>query len=1072
MDGFEHEEKCAWKPTIAEAFKNRMHPASQYSLVKSLTISARRPRYPFSRCQFQRRRESFHTSCHRPLPQNPQNGVDPHSTATDSVGKHANGENADRETSSTNSGHNGDANNHPEQKPYGSGARRALRNRRIQEPEYFELPKWFLKNNTSAYEGPGVLWPKTLQISHEKLDPLHERFSHLNDRTELLKANTDHVEKFSTSDPKEHRQRVLSDRFAAEFSKRSEDDESTPESIPRSLYSIDFDTFAELHALYYGLMQPPNSANAQELAAEKSHLVLRFPGQGGHYFLDAVIRALASLNGATMITIDAQDVSELASGPYSNFENSFKQRAGSISYDVYRKKPTGFPLEESLFNAREEAEHEDDEDSYELPEQVRGGQPPFSVATKLIDLSSKPDLDSLVRWAGRLSKSIEPWSRSDSEMSNTSAGRRDPRWKAIVEAIFSATEGNSFKNGQANGGENGDQGRFEEKEECAVKSDTGDVDRKCVRHSELNRVGLLSCPPEHLLGDKTDKHAKDIIIQVQDIHALERDRMGSAFLHALFEHANWSRSQGNRVMIIGTTTAPRLGAVGKHIKQLISAVEHPLYLVRDVPPVLKSHEDDRAFLEAESQRIAEVNWRHFMQMIRQRPDNSHAFPSWRARDIPDDNLLSNLNMTSDFLTFEEIHERAMIVLGLFSMPVSGNWTDALEASKAIITSSARVRRRMPSNSFSGNGLLDSVFGREKRFGARPPESSESEDDKIGQLAKGCNSYEKKLLRGVVEPSKIQTTFDGVHAPYDTIDALKTLTTLSIKRPEAFSYGVLATDKIPGLLMYGPPGTGKTLLAKAVAKDSGARVLEVSGAEIFDMYVGESEKNIKALFTLAKKLSPCVIFIDEADALFGSRSGQSGRQRTAHREVINQFLKEWDGMSNDAGSAFIMVATNRPFDLDDAVLRRLPRRVLVDLPTEKDRLEILKIHLKDEALEPNIDLPAIARQTPFYSGSDLKNLCVAAALNCVKEENKQASEYSGEEPYKYPETRIMTTTHFEKALNEITASISEDMNSLKDIKKFDEQYGDKRNNRKKTRSWGFKTPVEDERRDTVKIRELA
>src|SRR5579862_9450037 len=91
-----------------------------------------------------------------------------------------------------------------------------------------------------------------------------------------------------------------------------------------------------------------------------------------------------------------------------------------------------------------------------------------------------------------------------------------------------------------------------------------------------------------------------------------------------------------------------------------------------------------------------------------------------------------------------------------------------------------------------------------------------------------------------------------------------------------------------------------------------------------------EKNVKAIFTLAKKLSPCVVFIDEADAIFGSRSSHANR--TSHRELINMFLQQWDGM-NDL-SAFIMVATNRPFDLDDAVLRRLPRRLLVDLPTEK------------------------------------------------------------------------------------------------------------------------------------------
>src|SRR5690606_9645817 len=175
--------------------------------------------------------------------------------------------------------------------------------------------------------------------------------------------------------------------------------------------------------------------------------------------------------------------------------------------------------------------------------------------------------------------------------------------------------------------------------------------------------------------------------------------------------------------------------------------------------------------------------------------------------------------------------------------------------------------------------------------ASKPTSAESErESRLKELRKTCNSHEKKLLNGVVDADSIRTTFADVHAPVETVDALKTLTSLSLIRPEAFTYGVLSTDKIPGLLLYGPPGTGKTLLAKAVARESGATVLEVSGSEIFDMYVGEGEKNVKAIFSLAQKLSPCVVFIDEADALFGSRHGHSSR--TAHREIINQFLKEW------------------------------------------------------------------------------------------------------------------------------------------------------------------------------------
>lgn len=324
-----------------------------------------------------------------------------------------------------------------------------------------------------------------------------------------------------------------------------------------------------------------------------------------------------------------------------------------------------------------------------------------------------------------------------------------------------------------------------------------------------------------------------------------------------------------------------------------------------------------------------------------------------------------------------------------------------------------------------------------------------------------NEYEKRIASGQINRENLRTTFADVHAPPETISALKLLTSLSLVRPDAFSYGVLAQDKISGCLLYGPPGTGKTMLAKAVAKDSGANMLEVSGASINDKWVGESEKLIRAVFTLAKKLTPCVVFIDEADSLLASRSMFANR--ASHREHINQFLKEWDGMEET--NAFIMVATNRPFDLDDAVLRRLPRKILVDLPLENDRRAILELLLKDEILDESVSLDEYARQTPYYSGSDLKNMCVAAAMAAVEEENEAAAKHKGSTPFQYPDRRILLKSHFDKALKSIPASISEDMISLKLIRKFDEEYGNrKRSSAKSAMGFGF---VEDKRHAPVR-----
>ncbi|KAJ6781078.1 hypothetical protein PWT90_03059 [Aphanocladium album] len=313
-----------------------------------------------------------------------------------------------------------------------------------------------------------------------------------------------------------------------------------------------------------------------------------------------------------------------------------------------------------------------------------------------------------------------------------------------------------------------------------------------------------------------------------------------------------------------------------------------------------------------------------------------------------------------------------------------------------------------------------------------------------------NEYEKRIQSGLINKESLRTTFGDVHVPTETVTALKLLTSLALVRPDAFSYGILAADKIPGCLLYGPPGTGKTMLAKAVAKESGANMLEISGATINDKWVGESEKLIRAVFTLAKRYSPCVVFIDEADSLLANRSMFSNRP--SHREHINQFLKEWDGMEET--NAFIMVATNRPFDLDDAVLRRLPRKLLVDLPLRDDRAAILKLLLRDETLDGSVSVDEYAERTPYYSGSDLKNVCVAAAMAAVEEENEAAMKHTGPEPFEYPEKRTLRREHFESALKQIPASISEDMMSLKMIRKFDEEYGSRRRAKKKSMGFGI------------------
>ncbi|KAI0797892.1 hypothetical protein C8Q75DRAFT_24213 [Abortiporus biennis] len=285
------------------------------------------------------------------------------------------------------------------------------------------------------------------------------------------------------------------------------------------------------------------------------------------------------------------------------------------------------------------------------------------------------------------------------------------------------------------------------------------------------------------------------------------------------------------------------------------------------------------------------------------------------------------------------------------------------------------------------------------LGRPPPEDEEqkkeSPDQQMDEVVERVkrdaergelDQHEQRLLGCIVDANSLTTTFNQVHLPPHTIDAVRTIVSLPLLHPSAFQLGILKEHSMTGCLLFGPPGTGKTLVVRALAKEAGCRMLAISPSDVMDMYVGEAEKLVKSVFSLARRLSPCVVFLDEIDALFGARSSHSvGGGDHVHRGVITEFMQEMDGLkSRKDDNIMVIGATNRPFDLDDAVLRRLPRRLLVDLPGGKEREEILRILLRDEVLAPDVDLNLLARKTESFSGSDLKHLCVSAALDAVKE----------------------------------------------------------------------------------------
>ncbi|XP_057422659.1 uncharacterized protein LOC130716674 isoform X2 [Lotus japonicus] len=232
-----------------------------------------------------------------------------------------------------------------------------------------------------------------------------------------------------------------------------------------------------------------------------------------------------------------------------------------------------------------------------------------------------------------------------------------------------------------------------------------------------------------------------------------------------------------------------------------------------------------------------------------------------------------------------------------------------------------------------------------------------------------NEFEKKLLGDVIPPADIGVTFDDIGALEKVKDTLKELVMLPLKRPELFCKGQL-TKPCKGILLFGPPGTGKTMLAKAVATEAGANFINISMSSITSKWFGEGEKYVKAVFSLASKISPSVIFVDEVDSMLGRRENPG--EHEAMRKMKNEFMVNWDGLrTKDKERVLVLAATNRPFDLDEAVIRRLPRRLMVNLPDAPNREKILRVILEKEDLAPDVDLEAVANMTDGYSGSDLK-----------------------------------------------------------------------------------------------------
>lgn len=254
-----------------------------------------------------------------------------------------------------------------------------------------------------------------------------------------------------------------------------------------------------------------------------------------------------------------------------------------------------------------------------------------------------------------------------------------------------------------------------------------------------------------------------------------------------------------------------------------------------------------------------------------------------------------------------------------------------------------------------------------------------------------SAAEEALLSDIVFPDDIKQTFEEIGGLGGVKESVRELIVYPLSYPEIFNQNdglgssgnkneMLAPPK--GVLLYGPPGTGKTMLAKGLAKESGAIFLSLSPSSLLSKWLGETEQIARAVFTLASRIQPAVIFIDEIDGLFKERSSS---EHEAHKNLKAEFMQLWDGLTTDGRNQVIVLgATNRPYDVDSAILRRMPRAFEVGLPTLQERVDILQTILRDTTKEVGFEYRKIAEVTDGYSGSDLKELCRAAMMAPARE----------------------------------------------------------------------------------------
>ena len=678
---------------------------------------------------------------------------------------------------------NGASDNPPKPKDmsnYGSASRRAGRNVKAREKlPTVHIPPWFLDQNVML-QGDRALtgakdWPSAFvrvgvgQAVQNKGRATTEDGSSVDAKSE----NEDE------GDNKQKNDEGLS---------------SQSQPVPTLLDSI---TMREISSAVSAGLQIPSWERAENSSSRKPHIVLFCPKNGGTPFLDMIGLQLAAENSTDFLHLTPQDIAEIG-GDYMDDPTKFSSNTlSSLGYDAYQATATSSP-QRSEEPPDEEDFDESEEDMEQSPvntDRRVGGFNAIHVGT--FTANSLQDLfKPLTSQSGSPQQPRAMGTKPVLQLKDTTP---DMKLSMLVETMLNAPE----------------------IKRMAMKAAKGALITQ-EKEGDAGKPASVSHHPQDVSSESpfrlAERGSEGMIILVQDYPQVKTTISGSRYLDKLHELVEARRREGQRVLIIGTASSQGLMPSFSR-----SGVDHVQRDPRNLPartiitPVNETSPVG-TFAQSHKEGIKWINMRHLKDMLRR----TAPVPAQVASIIADRNVLVDSktvflsNMEDSVWSLDRVSRAATTALGL------------LEGSEEMAIK--HIEKALEIIEMSDTAKVHWVkHQREKATVSTSSESVIDPKERIRNLRKTCNEHEKKLLSGVVDPENIRTTFADVQASPQTIDALKTLTSLSLVRPDAFTYGVLATDRIPGLLLYGPPGTGKTLLAKAVAKESGATVLEVSGS---------------------------------------------------------------------------------------------------------------------------------------------------------------------------------------------------------------------------------------------------